>query len=100
MGVPSQYGSGAAEAIREITSNPGAHYRLTNELLRHGDIERAWMEWRSLLRHIVGAPDLDWERWRELRRIAAHFIGNTTSPAAIEFPPLLAAQQRRFFAGV
>ena len=100
MGVPTQYGSGASEAIRELVSNPSARYRLTNESLRHGDIERALMEWRSLLRHIVGAPDLDWERWRALRKLAAHFIGNTSSPAAVEFPPLLAAQQRRGFAGV
>jgi hypothetical protein len=95
MGVPPQYGSGAAEVIRELVSNSSARYRLTNESLRHGDIERALMEWRSLLRHIVGAPALSWERWRSLQQAAAHFIGNTTSPASLDFPPLLAAQQRR-----
>ena len=100
MGVPVHYGSGASEVIRELVSNPSARYRLTNESLRHGDIERALMEWRSLLRHIVGAPVLEWERWRALQKIAAHFIGNTSSPAAVEFPPLLASQQRRLFAGV
>ncbi|MEY2497065.1 MAG: ATP-dependent helicase [Verrucomicrobiota bacterium] len=101
MGVPVQYGSGASEVIRQLISNPSARYRMTNESLRHGDIERALMEWRSLLRHIVGAPTLDWDRWRELQRIAAHFIGSTTSPAAVDFPPLLASQQRRsLFAGV
>ena len=93
MGVPVQYGSGASEVIRELVSNPAARYRLTNESLRHGDIERALMEWRSLLRHIVGAPALDWERWRALQKLAAHFVGSTTSPAAVEFPPLLAAQR-------
>ena len=100
MGVTVQYGSGASEVIRELVTNPSARYRMTNESLRHGDIERALMEWRSLLRHIVGAPGLDWERWRALQKIAAHFIGSTTSPAAVEFPPLLASQQRRPFAGV
>ena len=100
MGVPVQYGSGASEVIRELVSNPSARYRMTNESLRHGDIERALMEWRSLLRHIVGAPALEWERWRVLQKIAAHFIGNTTSPTSVEFPPLLASQQRRLFAGV
>jgi superfamily II DNA/RNA helicase len=93
MGVPVQYGSGASEVIRELVTNPSARYRLTNESLRHGDIERALMEWRSLLRHIVGAPDLEWERWRALQKLAAHFVGNTTSPAAVEFPPLLASQR-------
>ena len=100
MGVPVQYGSGASEVIRELVTNPSARYRLTNESLRHGDIERALMEWRSLLRHIVGAPALDCERWRALQKIAAHFIGSTTSPAAVDFPPLLASQQRRLLAGV
>ncbi|HEV2804926.1 MAG TPA: DEAD/DEAH box helicase [Chthoniobacterales bacterium] len=95
MGVPVQYGSGASEVIRELVSNPAARYRLTNESLRHGDIERAIMEWRSLLRHIVGAPDLEWERWRALKKLAAHFVGNTSSPAAVEFPPLLASQRTR-----
>jgi hypothetical protein len=93
MGVPVQYGSGASEVIREIVTNPAGRYRLTNESLRHGDIERALMEWRSLLRHIAGAPDLDWERWRALKKAAEHFVGSTTSPAAVEFPPLLASQR-------
>jgi superfamily II DNA/RNA helicase len=100
MGTPVHYGSGASEVIRELVSNPSARYRLTNESLRHGDIERALMEWRSLLRHIVGAPHLEWERWQALQKLAAHFIGNTSSPAAADFPPLLASQQRRLFAGV
>jgi hypothetical protein len=95
MGVPVHYGSGASEVIRELVANPSTRYRMTNESLRHGDIERALMEWRSLLRHIVGAPTLEWERWRELQKMAAHFIGSTTSPAAVDFPPLLASQQRR-----
>ena len=100
MGVPVHYGSGASEVIRELVANPSSRYRMTNESLRHGDIERALMEWRSLLRHIVGAPRLEWDRWRSLQEAASHFIGSTTSPAAVEFPPLLASQQRRaLFAG-
>jgi len=95
MGTPVHYGSGASEVIRELVANPGARSQLTNESLRSGDIERALMEWRSLLRHIIGAPALDWARWQELQKAAAHFIGAINSPAAIEFPPLLAAQQRR-----
>jgi hypothetical protein len=95
MGVPVQYGSGASEVIREIVSNPGARYKLTNDSLRSGDVERALMEWRSLLRHIVGAPSLDWDRWMKLKAAAAHFIETTSSPASLEFPPLLASQQRR-----
>ncbi|MDP9003320.1 MAG: DEAD/DEAH box helicase, partial [Verrucomicrobiota bacterium] len=101
MGVPVHYGSGASEVIRELVANPSTRYRMTNESLRSGDIERALMEWRSLLRHIVGAPALEWDRWSALQKTAARFIGSTTSPAAVDFPPLLASQQRRsHFAGV
>ena len=67
MGVPVHYGSGASEVMREICENPASRSRLTNESLRLGDIERALMEWRSLLRHIVAAPDLEWDRWRQLK---------------------------------
>ncbi len=95
MGVPAHYGSGAAEVIREVIEDPSAKNRLTGEALRHGDIERALMEWRSLLRHIVNAPPLNWDRWMELKETARHFIDSTTSPTILDFPPLLAAQQRR-----
>jgi superfamily II DNA/RNA helicase len=95
MGVPAHYGSGASEVIRELVASPSTRYRMTNESLRSGDIERGLMEWRSLLRHIVGAPTMEWDRWRSLQEVAAHFIGSTTSPAAVEFPPLLVSQQSR-----
>jgi hypothetical protein len=95
MGVPVHYGSGASEVIREVITNPASRYKLTTESLRSGDIERALMEWRSLLRHIVHAPRLDWDRWMELKAAAQHFIDNTTSPTSLDFPPLLAAQQQR-----
>ncbi len=95
MGVPPQYGAGASEVVRELVTNPSERYRLTNEVLRHGDIERALMEWRSLLRHIVAAPDYDLPRWRELKKLAARYADSTKSPALVELPPLLASQQQR-----
>ncbi|MGI8481552.1 MAG: hypothetical protein ACR2MF_05740 [Chthoniobacterales bacterium] len=95
MGVPIHYGSGASEVIREVNANPGARYKSLTESLRAGDIERALMEWRSLLRHIVGAPLLEWERWAQLKSEAARFIETSISPALLDLPPLLAAQQRR-----
>jgi len=95
MGVPVQYGAGAAEVIREVITNPGGRYKITSEELRHGDVERALMEWRSLLRHIAAATDLDWDRWIELKAAARELLARTTSPVSFDFPPLLAAQQRR-----
>ncbi len=96
MGVPIHYGAGASEVLQEMSTNASGRYRITSESLRHGDVERALMEWRSLLRHIAAAPDLDWERWRDLKAAATRLLARTTSPAILDFPPLLAAQQRRF----
>jgi superfamily II DNA/RNA helicase len=95
MGVPVHYGAGASEVIREVVNSATGRYKITSEALRHGDIERALMEWRSLLRHIAAAPDFDWARWRELKAAAAQLLDRTTSPTMLDFPPLLAAQQRR-----
>ncbi|MBA3651754.1 MAG: hypothetical protein H0W66_09820, partial [Chthoniobacterales bacterium] len=95
MGVPLHYGSGAAEVIREVVTNPGGRYKITSDSLRHGDVERALMEWRSLLRHLAAGPDLEWERWMALKSAAHQILDRTTSPAFLNFPPLLAAQQRR-----
>ena len=85
----------AAEVIREVVTNPGSRYKLTTDALRSGDIERALMEWRSLLRHIAAAPDLEWDRWRALQAAAADLLKRTASPTTFDFPPLLAAQRRR-----
>jgi superfamily II DNA/RNA helicase len=95
MGVPVHYGSGAGEVMRELVANGGSRYKLTTDTLRSGDIERALMEWRSLLRHIIAAPEIDWPRWLQLKAAAARLIDNTTSPTSLDFPPLLASQQRR-----
>ena len=95
MGVPVHYGSGAAEVVREVIEHPSGRYKLTSDLLRHGDVERALMEWRSLLRHLSVAPDLEWERWRALKAAASKMLERVASPVFFDFPPLLAAQQRR-----
>ncbi len=96
MGVPIHYGAGAAEVIREVVTHPAGRYKMTSDTLRHGDVERALLEWRSLLRHLAAAPDLEWERWMALKSTARELLGRTASPAFFDFPPLLAAQQRRF----
>jgi superfamily II DNA/RNA helicase len=96
MGVPPAYGAGAAEVIREVVENQTPRHKLVNELLRHGDIERAITEWRSLLRQIVDAPDLAWERWNQLKRISERFVNSTRSAALLPLPMLLPAQMKRY----
>jgi superfamily II DNA/RNA helicase len=95
MGVPVEYGAGASEIVREIVEHGTAIAKLQTETLRTGDIERAWIEWRSVLRHIALAPDHEWDRWRELRRAAAAHIESGIPARLPELPPLTAAQRRK-----
>ena len=95
MGVPIHYGAGASEVVRDLLADPRSRHKLTSELVRHGDIERALIEWRSLLRHIVAAPDYALPRWRALKAAAGELVEATDSPVLVDLPPLLAVQQRR-----
>jgi hypothetical protein len=79
MGVPVDYGAGASETIRAYIEQSVPRSKLLSENLRAGDFERAIIEWRSLLRHIVWAPDCDWQRWRELKDAAASMVDRTDS---------------------
>ncbi|MCB1229375.1 MAG: DEAD/DEAH box helicase [Verrucomicrobiae bacterium] len=73
LGLPVGYGEGAAEAIEAWISGDSAAFRRTAADLEigPGDVERAYVEWLSLLRHLRGAPDFENERWRALRAIAS-----------------------------
>jgi len=95
MGVPVQYGAGASEVVRALVADPRSKHKLTNELLRHGDIERALVEWRSILRHIVLAPAYPLSRWTELKRAAGELIEKTVSPNMVDLAELLPVQQSR-----
>lgn len=77
MGVPIDYGAGASEALRGIVELGLPRQKLLTEALRLGDIERALIEWRSLLRHLIHAPEYDWPRWQELKSAAAHWLQAT-----------------------
>ncbi len=95
MGVPTEYGAGASEIVREHVELKTPRARLLTEWLRPGDLERALIEWRSLLRHITLSPDYEWERWRELRTAARRYVEQTGSPTLAALPPLLASQRRK-----
>jgi len=95
MGVPVHYGAGASEVARALVADPRSKHKLTNELLRHGDIERALVEWRSILRHIVLAPAYALSRWTELKAAAEKLVDKTASPtSAVDFGTLVPLQQR------
>ncbi len=71
LGVPATYGEGAAEVVAEFLA--GRHRDRDEERSEfgRGDVERALVEWLSLLRHIAHAPDAPSARWNELRQAAA-----------------------------
>jgi len=83
MGVPVHYGAGASEVVRALVADPRSKHKLTTELLRHGDIERALVEWRSILRHIIIAPAYSLSRWTELKAAAKELVDKTASPTSI-----------------
>ena len=95
MGVPMHYGAGASEVIREVVTHPSGRYKIATDSVRRGDVERALVEWRSLLRHIAAAPALEWSRWTALKSAAQELLNRVATPAFFDFPPLLATQQRR-----
>lgn len=76
-GIPPDYAPGASEALRGIWKENLPRQKLLTEKLRAGDIERAQLEWRSLLRQIDHAPELPIPRWQELKAAAARWLAIT-----------------------
>jgi superfamily II DNA/RNA helicase len=96
LGLPIAYGPGGSEVVRDVVAHQVPRHRLVSESVRHGDIERALTEWRSLLRQITLAPAYDWDRWLQLREMASRYVHSTRSPARDPLPPLAPAQSQRY----
>lgn len=94
-GLPPKYGAGAETVVAALHRDPTAKFAWTSDTLGTGDIDRIVIEWRSLLRRIAHAPELDWPRWLALRQLAAGILRETTSPTLTELPPLDFAQTKR-----
>jgi len=94
-GLPPKYGAGAEVIVASVHRNPEARHTWAGELLGAGDIDRAIIEWRSLLRQIAHAPALDWPRWVALQTRARSILNETRSPTLTELPPLESHQTRR-----
>ena len=94
-GVPPKYGSGAGPVVAGVHRDPLSKRLWVTDLLGPGDIDRIIIEWRSLLRRIAHAPELDWSRWQKLRERARSILQETESPTLTELPPLEYHQTRR-----
>jgi hypothetical protein len=94
-GLPPKYGAGGEKVVAAIHKNPLDKHRWVTDLSGPGDIDRVIIEWRSLLRQIAHAPELDWERWNEFRRLARAILNETESPTLTDLPPLEYYQTKR-----
>ena len=96
-GLPIHYGEGAAEVLQAIDGQPSIARDFIDEDLRPGDIERAAIEWRSLLRQIAHGPDYDWDRWQALRKEArGHTSRHRKELLLKNLPPLTPEQRVRY----
>jgi hypothetical protein len=94
-GMPPKYGAGAEQVVAAVHKNPANKHAYITDLLGAGDIDRIIIEWRSLLRQIIHAPDLDWPRWRDLKNVARATLQETESPTLTTLPPLEYHQTKR-----
>ena len=94
-GMPPKYGAGAERIVASVHKNPLNKSGWITDLVGVGDIDRVIIEWRSLLRQIAHAPELDWNRWRELQAMAKTFLNETESPTLTDLPPLAYHQTKR-----
>lgn len=94
-GVPPEYGAGAEQMVASVHRNPDSKHGWVTEWLGTGDVDRVIIEWRSLLRQVTHAPELDWPRWEQFRQLARATVNETESPTLTELPPLDYQQTRR-----
>jgi hypothetical protein len=94
-GLPPKYGAGAEAVVASVHKNPLNKHGWITDLVGPGDIDRVIIEWRSLLRQISHAPELDWPRWRAFQAMAKTILNETESPTLTTLPPLEFHQTRR-----
>jgi superfamily II DNA/RNA helicase len=94
-GMPPKYGAGAEQVVAGVHKDPSTKHAWVTEVLGAGDIDRVIIEWRSTLRQIAHAPDLDWPRWRQLQQAARNILNETESPTITVLPPLEYHQTKR-----
>ena len=94
-GIPVQYGYGAESIVMDIHENGLNKHKWVTEFLGAGDIDRIIIEWRSLLRQVIHAPSLEWDRWMAFKELAARTLNDTQSPTLTELPELAYEQRQR-----
>jgi hypothetical protein len=94
-GVPPKYGYGAEDVVSAVHKSPQTKHSFVTDFLGAGDIDRIIIEWRSMMRQISHAPDLDWPRWMALKAAARTMVQETESPTLTDLPDLEYHQTKR-----
>ena len=94
-GLPPEYGAGAEQIVESIHRDPHSKKMWCTKFIGEGDIDRAIIEWRSLLRRTAHSPSLDWARWTDLQERAKKILEETDSPTLTELPELEYQQTQR-----
>ncbi len=76
-GLCPGFGEGTCEALSLHRSGGMRALEKETDSIRRGDIERATLEWKSLLRHILNAADPIFPRWNELQAAARQVLDKT-----------------------
>jgi hypothetical protein len=96
-GLPLDYGEGAAEVIASLLHKEGHRHIDYGRGFGEGDISRAYLEWVSLIRHIVNAPSHPWSRWHELQAECSRSLHAHTKALRhlfhLDVPPLTTKQK-------
>ena len=77
-GLCPGFGEGTCEALSMHRSGGMRSLEKQTDAIRKGDIERATLEWKSLLRHIIHAADPVFPRWNDLQSAARATLEKTT----------------------
>jgi hypothetical protein len=96
-GLPVDYGEGACEVLEALIHRDRRGSGVMIEGFQEGDVTRAYIEWISLIRHIVHAPSHEWTRWQEFQaecEKALHKHSKTLRHLFhIDLPPLTQKQR-------
>lgn len=96
-GLPVDYGEGAAELLDAMLHPERSGAAEMKVGIAEGDISRAYVEWLSLLRHVMHAPDHSWKRWMALKEAAKAVLKHHTKTLRhffhLDLPPLTNKQK-------
>ena len=79
VGLCPGYGEGTFEALEAYKDSGLSAVRARTDEISRGDLERAFLEWQSLLRHILHASPPQHPRWPDLVRSAREVINTGIS---------------------